>query len=1022
MRIEIIQFSDIHFRKVGNPILDVVDELVHAVNSVDPSASLFLVVVSGDIAYSGQTAEYNVALRFFQEFREKLTKLRPDAVIEFVSIPGNHDCALPEKGEKLRETLIQGIIPSMQELNQDEALFGQLRKSQAPYNKFRRQLGKTGDWDSRSETVVIDHLGKKFQFNLYNTALLSQRKEKQGQLHLPLKSFEARMSLARESSLCVSVFHHSYLWLDSDVAVRFRAHIEQTSDVALSGHQHYAHEFYKQNSTGERVLYLEAPALQDEDYPKTSAFRVLLLDLDSQQDKTVMFRRARGLYRRIEETDWRPLAVNRVIRPGFRLNDEFEASLNECETPLWHKVKGLLKLRDIFVFPDLLVRSAGAKSQPREISGMAALPYISKARRVIFQGPSLSGKTSLARVLLWELLRRGGGAVPILLGGHRITTADEPRVLSDLWKTFSGQYSPTMLEEFQQLTKGDRVLIIDDWHKSGLNPDGRRAYVALAGRYFDKIFLFTDELFQIHELLSGSADSILEFDHATIREMGHGLRGQLIDKWVTMGRAQTGDNREMNREIEVKERLIRSMIDRNTLPSRPFFVLCLLQADEQEKAEAAEAGSFGYLYEVLVTSALSVSKGRPQLEKKYNFLARLAYQMFKDSVRSMPLSRVREVSEHYSQSLLISVDFPAMLSDLELARVLINIDGNYSFGYPHLVYYFIARYYRDNLGRESGLREEIERMVDHVSSDEYASILMFIVYFARDSAEIVKRMVANADEIYSGEPPANLDSDVGFLNQICQHPNVQIPDQVDVRQNRDERRKSADRIERSAAALGDRRKQGIAYDEGLSDTDKFDLAYRNIDLLGQVIRNFPGSLPGPDKLAILRATYLLGLRVLRTFLNMLGSAVGEFRQGIAAAATAQGKIDPDKMRQLVDFLILLITRMCTLSVLGRVASSVGAADLEEAYREALELVGRSNASQLINLMIKLDHLSEFPATEIRELHKQFSNNAFADTILADIVVSRMSMLDLDRRMRQSMASLFKLPPRALLAAPEKTGP
>jgi hypothetical protein len=350
----------------------------------------------------------------------------------------------------------------------------------------------------------------------------------------------------------------------------------------------------------------------------------------------------------------------------------------------------------------------------------------------------------------------------------------------------------------------------------------------------------------------------------------------------------------------------------------------------------------------------------------------------------------------------------------------VGIDGNYSFGYPHLIYYFIARYFRDNLGRQPSLRGEIERMADHVSSDEFASILMFIVYFARDSAEIVRRLVENADRIYAEEAPADLDSDVASLNRLCGHPDVEIPERVDVKKNREEERVFVDRVERSAAALEDRRKQGIAYESSLSDTDKFDLAYRYIGLLGQVIRNFPGTLPGPDKLVILRSTYLLGLRVLRVLLSFLGSALGSFRQSLAAALSGQGGSDSEKLRQLADFIILLLARMCTLSVLGRVTSSVGAADLEQAYREALEIVGRSNATELIDLMIKLEHSSEFPASEIRALHKQFSDNAFADTILADVVVRRMRFVDLDNRMRQSMVSLFKLPPNtaALIASPK----
>ncbi len=151
---------------------------------------------------------------------------------------------------------------------------------------------------------------------------------------------------------------------------------------------------------------------------------------------------------------------------------------------------------------------------------------------------------------------------------------------------------------------------------------------------------------------------------------------------------------------------------------------------------------------------------------------------------------------------------------------------------------------------------------------------------------------------------------------------------------------------------------------------------------------------------------------------MLGSTMGGFRQGLAAAANAQGKTDTDTVRELIDFLILLVCRMCTLSVLTRVASSVGAADLEEAYKEALEIVGRSNASELINLTIKLEHLPEFPVNEIRAMHKALSNNAFADTILADIVISRMAVADVDRRTRQAMGSVFNLTPNALaLMAP-----
>ena len=600
--------------------------------------------------------------------------------------------------------------------------------------------------------------------------------------------------------------------------------------------------------------------------------------------------------------------------------------------------------------------------------------------------------------------------MPLFLRGNQCASSNEEKVLSQLWKSFGEQYSPELLEEFRQLATNDRVLIIDDWHKTSLNAEGRRHFLELVRRYFDKIFLFVDELFQIHELIDKSTESILEFDHATIMAFGHVLRGSLIDKWVTLGREYTGDSKQITREIEQKERLIDNLMGKNTLPRLPFIILSLLEADEADKAEGAEAGSFGYLYEVLVTVALNQSKGpKAQLEKKYNFLARLAYRMFKSNTVELSLSKVREIAEEYSKSHLISVDIDSMLNDLTESRVLTEVEGNYSFAYWHLFYYFVARYYRDNMDREKGLREEIEQIADYVSFDHYAAILMFVVYFARDSSDIVRRLVSNADKIYSAEQPATLEDDVAFLNNLCRPLNLEVPEEVDVAKNREERRELHDRIERGNNSLPHKNKQAISYSESLSDSDKFDLAYRYIGLLGQVIRNFPGSLPGAEKLLILKSTYLLGLRLLHALLRIMDATLSELAQQVTALMTEEGKLSTDKIRELVDRLIISVSRVCALSVITQVSGSVGVADLETAYKQALDLVGETNASQLIGFAIKLDHAPEFPVSETRELHKLISNNPFADDVLAHLVVGRLSVVDVDRRIRQSMASLFNLP-------------
>jgi hypothetical protein len=1015
MAITIIHLSDIHFRKSGNPVSEMAAQIARAAYSTNVSPEAILVIISGDVAFSGEAEEYKHALGFFTSFQQSLREIDQSVKVLYLAVPGNHDCYLPEKNTKVRESLIGGFLASLNSSGFDRGLTEELLKAQSEYEGFRKALCIGEGGDGLCEAVSITVGSKNIQVNLYNTALLSQRNEKQGALALPVAHFVEHILLAQQAVLSLSVFHHSYIWLESNSSIEFRNHIERTSDIAFCGHQHYSHDYYKQNSTGERVLYYEAPALQDENYSKTSAFRVLVVDLDQQKEKSVQFRRSRDLYRMVDEVDWRPITINRAIRREFRPTKKFEESLNATGHPFYHDVKGQLTLKDIFVYPELRVTKGGSKNEKKEVRGDEITDFVMLAKRVIFQGGTLSGKTTLGKVICSDALRKGVHA-PIFLSGARIGNALGENLEKLIWRVFEEQYGRDMLDEFQQLPSQERLLIIDDWHRIKLNAEGREECIAQLGKYFGSIALFVDELFQLHELLERSPKTLIEFDRISLGQFGHKLRGQIIDKWVKLGREFTGEEKQITAEIESKERLVDSVMGKNTLPRYPFIVLFLLQAEQEKKAESAEAGSFGYLYEVLVTTALSQTTGpKAQLEKKYKLLSLVAYEMLKKQEWTMSLATVRKIAADYSKSHLVTVDIDSILSDLEQTLVLTNLDGNYSFAYSHLFYYFAARYYRDNLDREPELKKEIEHIADNIASNLNSSIALFIIYFARDSSEIVKRLVSNADRIYADELAATLEEDIQFLNQLCKHPDLDIPEDVNVDENRKKKRELDDRNEQDIDNMSPKERQASAYSDAMSDVSKFDLAYMHIGLLGQVIRNFPGSLPGPEKLMILKATYRLGLRMLGALLRMLEQAIGEFRKLLADALIEKDKrIEYEKVKDVVSFLVVSTSRLAAVDIISKIAYDIGVADLESAYSQTLEEIGRNAATELIDLAIKLNNLTEFPLNEIKQLHKEFAKSPFPDTVLADICVGRLSLISVERTIRQSVASLFKLSPATTL--------
>src|SRR5260370_39324015 len=102
-------------------------------------------------------------------------------------------------------------------------------------------------------------------------------------------------------------------------------------------------------------------------------------------------------------------------------------------------------------------------------------------------------------------------------------------------------------------------------------------------------------------------------------------------------------------------------------------------------------------------------------------------------------------------------------------------------------------------------------MADDISSDKYSTTLMFLLYLTRNSTDLIERLVGSADRIYRLEPPANLDSDVAFLNKVCGESEVMIPEKVDLAENRRQRREARDRVEKETKSLANEGDRDLIY-------------------------------------------------------------------------------------------------------------------------------------------------------------------------------------------------------------------
>lgn len=119
MNLGIVHFTDIHFTKntdLGNKTVQICNAILREFSSVDN----IIFVVSGDIACSGTAIEYKKAKGFFSVLKQLLTGERPNLKIDYVFVPGNHDCNLGERDTQLRKNAVANV--NYQTLGSDDSV------------------------------------------------------------------------------------------------------------------------------------------------------------------------------------------------------------------------------------------------------------------------------------------------------------------------------------------------------------------------------------------------------------------------------------------------------------------------------------------------------------------------------------------------------------------------------------------------------------------------------------------------------------------------------------------------------------------------------------------------------------------------------------------------------------------------------------------------------------------------------------------------------------------------------------
>lgn len=1018
----IINLSDIHIKSTSTEVPDRAKHISGALKSKAETDKLF-VVISGDIAFSGKQEEYYIALEFFIALKDELRQVFPDLDASFILVPGNHDCDFSSPVVSARAILIDNFRNRLDREVLDETIVELCCSVQQAFRDFEGVVGSIDDpersdvsvlYSDKLLSIVRFNLGKfVLDFNLYNTAWMSSLEERYGGLVFPVECYRERMT-TRYADVSVSVLHHPPEWFAPHCSESFRSHLESTSDVIIHGHNHHLGQSQITNHISlEETVYISSSAFVD-DWSEINGFGTLWLDLSGPQpayEHSVFSWRESG-YVLEREGSWIDLPA-RGSTCGTDIAPNFLNFLTDTGAHISHPRKSPI-LQDLYVFPDVRDLDSFEVSEGKEFTRLSLQNVLfdnSAGQVLVVLGCEQSGKSAFCKQAY--LHYHSNGFVPLLLEGEKIKSAKWEDFHKLLKGCYLEQYAHASEDKFIIINFDKIVVIIDDFDKVRLNMRFRKQLLEAIGKQCPYIIMTGKETMHMEGYVSDSSVERSKYRYVEICQFGHQLREQLVSKWNMLGLEVELEDGELFRLNSKALRTIEVVVRGNMVPQYPIFLLTILQALEVGESHTAylRESAYAAYYDYLILQRLHTIRLTPErLDAYQNLLAHFAYRVFQNGQGRLTNAEVSEFKLEYARKYALDDDICAIIVDLVSASILNHSGETYSFKYKYLHYYFVAKYFSYNIS-DPFVREQISKLCTLLHREQYANIIMFLTYLSRDRF-VIDQIMDFSKSMFNDYGPLGLDSDIQNLNILINDVPKLVLHSVDIRQNREKSNRARDEISGEVvphSASFDSYGDNGDEDSEIDVISQINVAFKTTEVLGQILRNYYGSLPADLKKEICTEAFAVGLRALHFFMNLIISDSTAMIDRLVEILEQKNRLeeDPRKMENRAKRLFGNLILVIFFVFLRRISTSVGSENLNMTFDQVRTSEGRTSVD-LIDLSIKLDFNKQFPEHIVRDYAGVMKNNTVAYGLLRFFVLEHFYMYEVDYRIRQRTCEVLKI--------------
>lgn len=1017
MGLSIIQLSDIHIKNEDDLIFNRISRLKSACASkIRPDDDVIL-IISGDIAFSGETEQYSLAKKMIDLISSYIIEQKK-CKIHYAFVPGNHDCNF-QVSNSVRDKLLTDVNNEF-----DIELYNNIRAVQDNYYDFINNYNISSDELITQKEIDIE--GNKILLNLINTAWMSILNETPGRIVIPKYAYPQVENSHYKS--VITIQHHPINWFNPDYLKAHSDFIRCTTDLFFVGHEH-TQDTYELKSENWTYKELHAKELQDSN-SNDSEFSILLFDNTFENIITYQYRwdEEKSAYDVIQHKEEayhkNTYSQNDLFYPNIKTIEYF----NDPGITISHFSKEDVTLKDIFVWPDVNKSNIKNESSIDILIKNNLFSELNNNKISIISGNNNTGKTSLGKILFLSY-----ADIPkccLFIDGKILSSSDPFKIDKILEEQYENQYSKENLEMFSQLPKEDKILIIDNFNDIKLVGEKKNNTLDYLLKCFEKVFLLVSSGMEIPQLLSlSSLQELDEIPYYEIRPFGNSKRKELITKWYYLNGIINSE--EINKKIENVNTQINKLLGNSNsfMPAVPIFLLTFLQNIDSINPMTFQSSKYSFLYESLIKKSLSgisdnyLTSGLYSIDVK--ILSTLAFDMLQKKSLTFSINNLTEAVNLVNDEQWLNINFEDLKKRMLESKIFYQEIENsdiFRFRYPYIYYYFAGFYISENLNCKSVV-DQIEYMSRRLYNEDYGNIIIFICHFSNNN-DIISTILINAYSILENYPQFKFENSIPMFNEMQEAIEAFIP--KDIRDNSNvEKNKKAEleRLDSVGITDGSLSANHDTIDDDLNgkeqDLASLNAAFKTLDVLGQILQNYPGNVEKRLKIEMIQEIHDLGMRTTQAIISIMGLMEEDLINFIQDEVKDKDKKSHDELvYEIKKFITMMLSSMIR-AIVKKIAISLNSEYLLIATTDTFQ-EKNTISTKLILQELKMNCLNSFSLSELKSLNTELSKtNDFARYILRSTVANYLKFNDCEYRLREKLCDEFELDKKCTFISSEK---